>query len=399
MPSIMNMDRAALEQLVEDRLRAASDNGGGNNSVNTRSGQADPSEVVDEDGTSPVQPSNQYAGAWRGAVAPNAYRRSNIKPEQATNILNYFRSFIGHDVQGMRAAMTKLGERATTIQSVGVSADGGATLPSLFSSEVLIDLPKVTPFASPGIVRIIPMENETLRWTKVTARPSNPSSVKEGAQYSKTGVSFAPITLVAKKIGEIIPFTEEILQSNAVGMVGVISELVADAFAFKYNALVTSGANNADEPEGVLTNGDSVSTPFVNTDDRTKADSLIDIFHSMPSQYRATGPIWLLNDLDIARVRKLKDTLGRYLWVDGFGARPDTLLGRPVFENPDLTQGTVLFGNFLKGYIIGKREGMTIQVNSSGTDWEKDITNYKFRERWDGRVHDAKAFVKGTGLT
>jgi hypothetical protein len=44
--------------------------------------------------------------------------------------------------------------------------------------------------------------------------------------------------------------------------------------------------------------------------------------------------------------------------------------------------------------VIGKREGMTIDVNSSGTDWEKDIKNYKFRERWDGRVHDEKAFVK-----
>jgi HK97 family phage major capsid protein len=211
-------------------------------------------------------------------------------------------------------------------------------------------------------------------------------------------VSFAPITLVAKKIGEIIPFTEEILASNAIGMVQVISSLVADAFAFKYNSLVTSGNGDANEPEGVLTNTNITSTAVVTTNDQTKADSLIDVFHSLASQYRKLNSIWLLNDLDIARVRKLKDTLGRYLWVDGFSARPDTLLGRPVIENPDLPAGTFLFGNFIRGYVIGKREGMTIDVNSSGTDWEKDIQNYKFRERWDGRVHDEKAFVKGTNL-
>ncbi len=378
------LSQADLERLIEGKLRSAHDIAKGT-----------PAPAANLRGTD--SDDLNLTGHRRN---PSAARDTQLKPEQAVEIMSFFRSFVNHDQSGMKRSMEKLGERATTLQSVGVSADGGTTLPSLFSNEVLIDLPKVTPFANPGIVRIIPMDNETLRWTKVSVRPSNPVAVKEGVAYSKTGVTFSPILLVAKKIGEIIPFTEEILASNAIGMVQVISQLVAESFAFKYNALVTNGAGNADEPEGVLTNTDIVSTSCVNTNDQTKADSIVDQFYSLPSQYRATGPIWLMADGDIAKIRKLKDADGRYIWVRGLDTeRPDTLLGKPVFENPDLAAGTTLFGNFLRGYVIGRREGMTIDVNSSGTDWEKDIRNYKFRERWDGRVHDAKAFVKMTGLS
>lgn len=390
MPDVVKMDRAALEALVDEKLRKAHDDAKGGTpatNLNTRAGE--------DDG----QP-RPSAGTWRGSISGTTERKSQITPKQAVEVMRFFRGVVQQDHTEIRAALTNLGERASggTPQSVGVSADGGTTLPTPFVSEVLIDLPKVTPFADPNIVRIVPMENETLRWTKLTSRPANPPRVKEGAAYSKSGVTFAPITLVAKKIGEIIPFTEEILASNAIGMVQVISSLVADAFAFKYNSLVTSGLGDADEPEGVLTNGNITSVAFVATTSATKYDSLVDFQHALKSQYRKLESVFMFHDLDIAIIRKIKDLQGRPMWVDGFGGMPDTLFGRPVIENPDLPQGTGLFGNFKRGYVIGKREGMTIETNSSGSDWEKDIRNYKFRERWDGRVHDEKAFVKLTGI-
>lgn len=324
-------------------------------------------------------------------------RQSTLTREDAAHVLEYFRGVHGQDPATIRSALGKLG-MTRNLQSVGVLEDGGYTAPEQFISEVLIDLPKLTPFADPNIVRIVPMANETLRWTKVKTRPGLPPSVKEGASYTKTKVEFSPMVLVAKKIGEIIPFTDEILMSNEIAMVQVISELVAEAFAFKYNLLVTAGAGNADEPEGVLTNTAVTTEPFVNTDDRTKADSMINTFHALQSQYRRDA-IWIMSDGLIKMVRKLKDLEGRYIWTDGFGSTPGTILGRPVFENPDMDTTKILFGNFKRGYVIGRREGMLVDRNSSGTDWEKDIVNFKFRERWDGRVHDEKSFVVATGVT
>lgn len=335
--------------------------------------------------------------AWRGTASPFADRRSELTREDARGILEFLRGVHFNDHQTVRSAMGSLGVTKERLQQVGVMEDGGYTAPEQFVSEVLIDLPKLTPFADPNIIRIVPMTKETMRWTKVKTRPAQPPHVAEGGTYTKTGIKFSPIQLVAKKIGEIIPFTDEVLMSNEIAMVQVVSELVAEAFAFKYNYLVTNGNGDATEPEGVLSNENVVTEAWDSTSDATKADSVIDTYHALQSQYRGQA-IWMMHDSNIKLIRKLKDAENRYLWTDGFGATPPSILGRPVFENPDMGAGSILFGNFKRGYILGKREGMTVDKNSSGDDWEADIVNFKFRERWDGRVHDESAFVVATGV-
>lgn len=375
---ILQITEEEFNRRVEERVRA---NAAGGAPVNTR-----PNTHAAPTGT-----------AWRGSSAPNASAQSTLTQEQARNVLDYFRGVNSKDTALVTRALVSLGAPQERLQQLGVLEDGGYTAPEQFVSEVLIELPKLTPFADPNLVRIVPMSKETMRWTKVKTRPTDPEYVAEGAVYTKKTTKFSPITLVAKKIGEIIPFTEEVLMANEIAMVQVIAQLVAESFAFKYNYLVTSGDGGATEPEGVLTNENVVEEPFVNTTDLTKADSFINVFHALQSQYRS-GAIWLLHDSTIKMARKLRDSEGRYIWTDGFGATPSLLLGRPVFENPDLPTSKLLFGDFKRGYIIGKREGMAVSQNSSGEDWEKDIVNFKFRERWDGRVHDEKAFVIGTGI-
>lgn len=374
MPAVLNVSKAEIERMVEARARA-----------NTPTGGSAPGR----DNLRPTDVPSE--GGWRGATSPYSRNaQSKLTVEGAQLVCDYFRAVNQNDASGLR----KIAQRAN-LQSVGVLADGGFGVPEQFVTEVLIELPKLTPFTDPSIVRIVPMAKETMRWTKVVSRPSNPSHVAEGGTYSKTKVTFGPITLVAKKIGEIIPFTEEILESNEIAMVQVVAQLVAEAFAFKYNSLVTNGLGTASEPEGVLTNANIAEATWTNTDDQTKADSLIEVFHTLASQYRS-GAIWMMPDALIKMVRKLKDLNGDYLWVNGFGVTPPTLLGKPVFENPDMGATAMLFGDFRRGYVIGKKTGMQASQNSSGDDWEADIVNFKFRERWDGRVHDEAAFVKTT---
>jgi HK97 family phage major capsid protein len=387
MADILKMSRAELESQVEATVRRLSTSGGtASENLNTRGSD----DEVDQNAPRGI--------ATRGTRSQFSERRTSLKREDAKNILSFFRGVSNKDSGHVERSLVALGMSQERLQQIGVSTDGGYTVPEQFVSEVLIDLPKLTPFADANLIRIVPMTTETLRWTKVVTRPANPPYVAEGSSYTKSGVKFGPITLVAKKIGEIIPFTEEIMKSNEIGMVQVISQLVADAFAFKYNSLVTNGNGDATEPEGVLTNAVIASTTWTATNDQTRSDSIIELYHGVQSQYRGEG-IWLMHDSLIKLVRKLKDTQGRYMWTDGFAERPATLLGRPVYENPDMAATIILYGNFRRGYVLGMREGMTTDQNSSGSDWEKDIVNFKFRQRWDGRVHDTNAFAKATSVS
>lgn len=364
---------ARLEQMIDNKLKAMTD-------ARTRD-------------TKLIRPE---AGAWRGSSAP-ATPGSNLNEEQAKDIMSFFRGLKNNDHNEIKRSLTALRGPMERLQQVGTLSDGGLTVPYQFLNEVTVALPRVTPFADKAIVRIIPMDSETTRWTKVITKPATPPVVPEGQIYTTSGVSFGLIELVARKIGEIIPLTEEILQSNQIDMVSLIAELIAEQLAYKRNALVTNGSG-AGEPEGVMTNASVGVATWVATNDQTKADSIITIYHALASQYRGDA-IWLMADQTVQLVRKLKDTLGRYLWVDGFGERPSTLLGRPVFENSDMTSAQIMFGNFRRGYVIGERQGLEVEMNSSGVDWTKDIVNFKFRQRYDGKVNDEKAFVKCTNVS
>ena len=67
------------------------------------------------------------------------------------------------------------------------------------------------------------------------------------------------------------------------------------------------------------------------------SDEIIDLFYALPAPYRANAT-WVMNDQTIKAVRKMKDSQGNYLWVQGFGGVPDSILGRPVYASEFVDQ-------------------------------------------------------------
>jgi len=95
------------------------------------------------------------------------------------------------------------------------------------------------------------------------------------------------------------------------------------------------------------------------------ADKLIDVQHSLKAGYRQNAA-WLMNDLTLAEVRKLKDGQGNYLWRPGLqeGA-PDLILGKGVETDdnmPDIAANSfsIAFGDYRRAYIITDRRGTRV---------------------------------------
>ena len=99
------------------------------------------------------------------------------------------------------------------------------------------------------------------------------------------------------------------------------------------------------------------------------ADLLITHMYALPAAYRARGT-WLMNGSTLAAIRKLKDgTTGVYLWQPSYAAgAPETILGRPVIEVPDMDDigagaEPIAFGDFTTAYRIVDRVALSILVN------------------------------------
>ena len=105
-----------------------------------------------------------------------------------------------------------------------------------------------------------------------------------------------------------------------------------------------------------------------------------------------------MKDSTLAAVRKLKDTTNQYLWQPSLQVGvPDTLLGKPVYTDPNvaapaLSAKSVAFGDFSTYYT---RIAGGIQFESS-TDFafSTDQVTYRCIVRGDGILADQTGAVK-----
>lgn len=347
---------------------------------------------------------------WRTARGETIHDR--ISYEEAEKILQWFRGVSNNDMATARTAVRELHrERSVSLarqtEPMQVSSDelGGSTVPTQFVDEVIISLPQETPFADGSLITLFPMQSPSVTLPKIKKRPTTGgTTTAEGEKYARSNAEVGTLTLFARKQGVIIPVTEEMLEGTSIDLVRILAQLVAEELARQRNNFITNGSG-AEEPEGVRVNPNVATSPWDDTDDQTSAKSVSNVYHDVQQRYRTNG-IWLVHNQAIKQLRVLQRTDGSFYWTDGFAATPATLMGRPVFENPDIpidlgggSDTEVLFGDFMRGYVLGRLAGVEMQQDSSGEDWEADIIRMKWRERLDGKVRDENAFVRGTGLT
>ena len=99
------------------------------------------------------------------------------------------------------------------------------------------------------------------------------------------------------------------------------------------------------------------------------ADILIEAVNQLDTQ-DLQGACWLMSRSAYARIRKLKDENGNYLWMPGLnGGHPGLLFGYPVFlcdAMPALVVGnmsqSIIFGNFKRAYQIIDRNKERLHV-------------------------------------
>lgn len=124
-----------------------------------------------------------------------------------------------------------------------------------------------------------------------------------------------------------------------------------------------------------------------------EGEALINLVHGLKRKYR-NGASFLMNDLTMSAVRKIKDGESNYIWRPGLELGiADTLLGYPVEIDdymPDLAADSlsIAFGNFKRGYLIVDRRGVAIirdQVTKPG------YTKFNVSKRVGGGVQNFEA--------
>lgn len=199
--------------------------------------------------------------------------------------------------------------------------------------------------------------------------------------------------------------TQRFLDDAAVNVENWLAGKVSDRFARQENRAFAIG-------DGVVMPAGIFIKPSAETGDATRkwgtlqhiktgvngdfaannGDVLIDVVYSVKAAFRPRAA-WMMPRLVEAKIRKMKDLEGRYLWQPGLSmGQPSTIMGYPVIEAEDAPalgngSNSAAFGDFYEGYTIVDRIGIrTLRDPFTLKGWVKfyttkrvggDVTNYE----------------------
>ncbi len=239
---------------------------------------------------------------------------------------------------------------------------------------------------------------EQLQVPKTTAHSASASLVAEAGTLSANEPTFGQVPLDAYKYGFLLQISHELLNDTSVDLEGYLAMQAGRALGNGFGVHLVTGTGT-NQPNGIVTAATLGKTGGTGVVGAPTGDDLIDLYYSVIAPYRSSPSCaWLLKDSSVATIRKLKDTTNQYIWQPGLqGGIPDTILGKPVYTDPNvaatgLSAKSILFGDFSQ-YFVRRVEAIRFE-RSDDFAFNTDLVTYRVIMRGDGDLVDTTGAIK-----
>src|SRR5271166_5847586 len=282
-------------------------------------------------------------------------------------------------------------------------ADASVPMPTSFIHQLYTYLVDTSSVRQAGATVISTQTGESILVPRSTAEGAA-VWVAEAIALSAGDPTLSSITLGSHKAGKLIQVSKELATDVGFDLVGYLAQSSGRNLGILTNAGYVSGTGTT-QPLGLIGQatigitgaagaGGTVGLPTATGGDYG-VDYLVDLYHAVIPQYRPRAS-WMMLDSTIKYVRKLKDTLGRYIWEPSLQAGvPDTILGKPVYANPAFptfgasNNGVIVFGDFSAYYV---RDVTPLRFERSDEyAFNTDQISFRAVMRTDGNLVDANA--------
>jgi HK97 family phage major capsid protein len=240
---------------------------------------------------------------------------------------------------------------------------------------------------------------------KVPVEASRPAAtaIAEAIAITPLDPTFTNITLKSQKVAVLTKVSRELLTDSGIDIVSYLAGSLGKAVGIRANALLTVGTGTVQANGVVTASGSGITGGTSATVGSFTADNLIDLAHSVDSDYVRQGAAFMMKRSSLGALRKLKDSAGQYLYVPAASVgTPDSFAGYSVIENPDMAAigsagKSVLFGNF-SSYHVRQVGGIEV-ARSDDAYFNTDEVGFRVTLRmWGdlGQSDAVKHFVGGT---
>lgn len=272
-------------------------------------------------------------------------------------------------------------------------------VPTGFFDQVWMKAREVGPMLRVGNI-LNTASGEDIVFPTLTAY-SSAALVAAGGTIAASDPTFSSVTIGAYKYSFLVPVADELLVDSGVNLEAELAKAGGNSIGYAVNTALTTGTGSS-QPNGVVTAASSAVTGTAAAGAPT-GDDIINLYYSLDGAVRAASNFaFMANATTISSIRKLKDTTGQYLFQPALAAgTPDTLIGRPLVENPAMASGTsaksILAGDW-DAYRVRVAGGLKVD-QSSDFQFNLGVVNYRFQIRVDGDLLDTSAIKYYQGAT
>jgi len=287
-----------------------------------------------------------------------------------------------------------------------VATDGPEIVPQGFYAELQQLLKYTGPMLDESVVTVVRTASGNEIKVPVQTARSAATATAEAAVFAETDPQFSTITLRAHKYGALVQVSSELLTDSGISdpdLIGFLADQFAVALGTAVNAALTVGTGTV-QPNGIVTAAGSGITGATAVAGAFTFINLVDLAHSVDSAYaRRPKAGWMLNRAALGKVRTLTGPDDAFVYaVNATG--PDTLLGFPVRENPDMAA----IGTAAKSVIFGDLGAYHTRLVAPGVEisrsddyaFNADLVTFRATIRvggdlGGGRTEAVKYFIGG----
>jgi HK97 family phage major capsid protein len=295
--------------------------------------------------------------------APSAQRGDRLTECYAKWLRGGDKGLTAEDWMDIRATM-----------STTTTTEGGFTVQSDVASR-LIDALKAYGGMREAATILRTAQGNPMSFPSSDGTSETGEQIAENTTATSADPTFGTVGLnVYKFSSKIVAVPFELMQDTTIDMEGFLNRRLAQRLGRITNTRFTTGTGSS-QPNGVVTAAGLGKTGTSGQTTTVIFDDLVDMVHAVDPEYRkSNGVRWMMHDLSLAKVRKLKDSQGRPIFLPGYdglqGSMADTLLGYMITVNQDVAQmaanaKSILFGDFAQYYIRDVMEATLFRFTDS----------------------------------
>lgn len=276
-----------------------------------------------------------------------------------------------------------------------ISDDTGAGY--LASPEITSELLKtVVEFSNiRSIARVRPTSNVEIWVRKRTATFAAKHVGETETKTETTGLAYGMEKIPNHELYADVIISNQELEDSDFNLEAEIAMEAGEQFGVAEGKDFVSG-NGVNKAEGFLSNAEVIAGKIAgdSAGDLSVTD-ILNLYYGLKEAYVA-GATWLMRRATVQKVVLFKDSANHYIWMPSLvTAMPQTILGRPILEVPDMpavasNAYAVAFGNFRMGFTVCDR----LQTSILRDPYSKKLqgaVEFTVRKRVGGQVVQAEA--------